>query len=234
MVGGDNWAMQKISIIMPVLNEAQCLSHLLERLQACRSDGEIIVVDGGSCDDSAELSKPYVDQLVNSLPGRAKQMNAGAAQANFLILLFLHADTVLPENALQEINQAISNGAAWGRFDVQFDCTDWPFKLIARMMNWRSRRTGICTGDQALFVRKSLFDQLGGFPEIALMEDIALSALLKTHSKPYCLKSKVTTAARRWQRHGIIKTILLMWRLRLSYFLGAHPDELARRYYGRS
>ncbi len=161
-------------------------------------------------------------------------MNCGAAGAQADVLLFLHADTVLPDNAVTLIVRAVAEGYHWGRFDVSFDSPQPIFKLIAFMMNWRSRLTSIATGDQALFMTRSAFDAVGGFPEIALMEDIAASASLKKLGRPCCLTDQVITSARRWQQHGIVKTILLMWWLRLCYFFGADPAELVLRYYRRS
>lgn len=224
----------KISIIIPVLNEAGQVAGRLQALQSLREHCQLIVVDGGSNDDSPTIAAPLADKLLHSERGRAKQMNTGAAQADADLLLFLHADTRLPSGAFELILQAIDGGYHWGRFDVAFDSPKPIFKLIAFMMNWRSRLTGIATGDQAMFVSKLAFQAVGGFPDIALMEDIALSALLKKQGKPCCLKSKVVTSARRWLQHGILKTILLMWRLRLAYFFGADPNDLAKRYYGKS
>ncbi len=224
----------QISIVLPVLNEAEHLSHTLQALQALRGRCQLIVVDGGSDDESSAIAAPLVDKLILSSRGRARQMNAGAAQADAEVLLFLHADTRLPEQAVHWINQAIAQGYQWGRFDVAFDSPKPVFKLIAFMMNQRSRLTGMATGDQALFMTRAAFTAVGGFPEIALMEDIAISQQLKKLGKPACINDKVVTAARRWQQHGIGKTILLMWQLRLAYFLGADPDDLAERYYGRS
>jgi rSAM/selenodomain-associated transferase 2 len=224
----------QISIVIPVLNEAEHLSAKLHALQVLRDRCQLIVVDGGSDDISPTLAEPLVDKLILSSRGRGRQMNAGAAQANAEILLFLHADTRLPEQAIDWITQAVAQGYQWGRFDVAFDSPKPVFKLIAFMMNQRSRLTGIATGDQTLFMTRAAFTAVGGFPEIALMEDIAISRQLKKLGKPACIKDKVVTAARRWQQHGIGKTIVLMWWLRLAYFLGADPDDLAERYYGRS
>lgn len=231
-----NWQDRRlqISIVIPVLNEAEHLSAKLLALQVLRDRCQLIVVDGGSDDSSATLAEPLVDKLILSSRGRARQMNAGAAQADAEILLFLHADTRLPEQAIHWIIQALAQGYQWGRFDVAFDSPKPVFKLIAFMMNQRSRLTGIATGDQTLFMTRAGFTAVGGFPEIALMEDIAISRQLKKIGKPACIKDKVITAARRWQQHGIGKTIVLMWWLRLAYFLGADPDDLAERYYGRS
>lgn len=222
-----------LSIIMPVVNEAGQLAGKLQALQPLRPHCELLLVDGGSDDGSQAIAKPLVDKVFHSSRGRARQMNAGAAQATAEVFLFLHADTRLPNNAIELILKAIDAGWVWGRFDVQFDSQHAIFKLIAFMMNWRSRLTGIATGDQALFITRGAFQAVGGFPEIALMEDIALSTALKKLGKPCCPKAKVTTSARRWQQHGVLKTILLMWRLRLRYFFGADPKQLAAIYYRR-
>jgi rSAM/selenodomain-associated transferase 2 len=161
-------------------------------------------------------------------------MNTGVAQADADLLLFLHIDTQLPDGAIELMIKSVNNGYLWGRFDVVFDTTQVMFKVIAFFMNHRSRLTGIATGDQCLFLTRQVFQLVGGFPQIALMEDVAMSAKLKKLGKPACLKAKVITSARRWQQHGIFKTILLMWRLRLAYFFGADPNNLATRYYRRS
>ena len=224
----------KMSIVIPVLNEGGRLIESLQSLQRLRTDCELLVVDGGSSDDSLSLATPLADKILSAPRGRAKQMNAGAAEATGDILLFLHADTSLPSGATQTISDAVQQGHQWGRFDVSFDSNQTIFKLIALMMNLRSRITGIATGDQALFVTRSAFDAIDGFPDIALMEDIAISNRLKKLAQPFCLNEKVTTSARRWQQNGVLKTILLMWRLRLAYFFGADPSKLAAYYYRRS
>ena len=222
-----------LSIIIPVLNEAEHLADRLQALQPLRDRCQLLLVDGGSSDASITVAQDRVDQVLASPRGRAKQMNAGAARAAAPVLLFLHADTRLPADALTAIQHAVAQGHVWGRFDVAFDSAKPVFKLIALMMNWRSRLTGIMTGDQALFVTRKAFSDIGGFPEIALMEDIAISKRLKAVGQPACLPNKVVTSARRWLQQGILKTILLMWRLRLAYFFGADPDRLAARYYRR-
>lgn len=223
----------QLSIIIPVLNEATQLSKSLQALQCLRSDCELLLVDGGSDDNSAIIAKTLVDQVLHSSSGRAIQMNTGAAQAQAETLLFLHADTQLPINGVACILQAMADGYQWGRFDVQFDSAKPVFKLIAFMMNARSRLTAIATGDQALFVSRQAFNKVACFPPIALMEDIAISTRLKKLGKPCCLKDKVLTSVRRWQRYGVLKTILLMWSLRLRFFLGADPADLAAIYYWR-
>lgn len=224
----------RLNIIIPVVNEAQQLAAKLKALQPLRSYCHVTLVDGGSQDGSAAIAATMVDQVLHSPRGRAKQMNSGAAQTDADVLLFLHADTGLPDNVIEHILQAIAKGYQWGRFDVSFDSPKLIFKLIAFMMNGRSRFTHIATGDQALFITREAFQRAGGFPEIALMEDIAICTRLRKLGKPACLRHKVITSARRWQQQGIIKTILLMWRLRLSYCLGADPDTLVMHYYRSS
>jgi rSAM/selenodomain-associated transferase 2 len=220
----------KFSIIIPTLNEANTIQVCLLALQVLRAHAEIIVVDGGSGDDTLLLATPYTDKILQSNQGRATQMNHGAKYALGEILLFLHADTELPEHALTLIEQSITPQQPWGRFDIQLRSASVMFTVIAFMMNWRSRLTGICTGDQVLFVTKTAFTAVGAYPNIALMEDIALSRALKKLSPPVCLRAKVTSSARRWQQQGIHKTIVLMWSLRLRYYLGADPTFLAELY----
>lgn len=219
-----------LSIVVPVLNEADGIGAALEALAPLRGRGaEIIVVDGGSDDDTCARAAPLASRVLAAPRGRASQMNAGAAAARGDVLLFLHADTRLPEEADRLVADGLArSGRVWGRFDVQFDGGALP--LIAFMMNLRSRVTGIATGDQAMFVTREAFVRAGGFPEIALMEDIALSARLKRLSPPLCLGRRVTTSPRRWHTQGVIRTVLLMWRLRLAYTFGAPPDALARAY----
>lgn len=216
---------------MPVLDEAETLASRLGELQRFRQRGaRLVVVDGGSGDDTLAIARAHADLAFVAPRGRAAQMNAGAAACPADVLLFLHADTALPENADALARRATLGPFAWGRFDVRIDSTRPLLRMVERMMNLRSRWTGIATGDQAMFVRHDLFRSVGGFPEIALMEDIALSRLLKRHGPPACLPERVVTSARRWERHGVLRTILLMWRLRAAYFLGADPARLARQY----
>jgi rSAM/selenodomain-associated transferase 2 len=222
-----------VSIIIPTLNEAGQIAATLQALQPVRAAGhEIIVVDGGSSDDTLALARPLADMLLPSLRGRSRQMNAGAAQARGDLLLFLHADTTLPQHALPAMLDGLSHsGRAWGRFDVRLSGRHALLRVIERMMNWRSRLTGIATGDQAMFVRRAVFQAVGNFPDIALMEDIALSRRLKRiGGAPLCLSTPVVTSSRRWEERGILRTMLLMWQLRLAYFLGASPARLARLY----
>jgi rSAM/selenodomain-associated transferase 2 len=218
-----------LSIIVPVLNEAPDIEAALRALAPYRRRGaEVVVVDGGSSDGTADLARPLADRVIETPRGRAVQMNAGAAAAAGDALLFLHADTRLPGDADRLVLDGLTH-RAWGRFDVRFDDGGW-LRLVAIMMNTRSRLTGICTGDQALFVRRDAFEAIGGFPSIALMEDIAASARLKRVSRPLCVHDRVTTSGRKWRKHGILRTILLMWRLRLAYFFGTDPVRLAREY----
>jgi rSAM/selenodomain-associated transferase 2 len=219
----------KLSIIVPVLNEAPGIEAALRALAPFRSRGaDVVVVDGGSSDGTADLARPLADRVIETPRGRAVQMNAGAAAAAGDALLFLHADTRLPNDADRLVLDGLTH-RRWGRFDVRFDDRGW-LRLVAIMMNTRSRLTGISTGDQALFVTRGTFEAIGGFPSIALMEDIAASARLKRIGRPLCLHDHVTTSGRKWRKHGILRTILLMWRLRLAYFFGTDPVRLARDY----
>jgi len=222
----------RLSIIIPVLDEASGIETRLAALTGLRRAGcEVIVVDGGSSDDTCETAAPLCDLLIRSERGRAVQMNAGAARARTDLLLFLHADTALPNGALDAIEAATRGAAfAWGRFDVLLDSPRRTLKLVAAMINLRSRLSGIATGDQALFMTRATFQHVNGFAPIALMEDVDLSRRLKRLARPHCLHLKVTTSARRWESRGVWRTIFLMWRLRLAYFFGASPDTLARRY----
>jgi rSAM/selenodomain-associated transferase 2 len=222
--------MAEISIIIPTLNEEAGIISFLIDLQPLRTHCELIVVDGGSDDNTVMLAESYVDVVIKSGKGRAMQMNAGAAAATAPILLFLHADTQLPDDAIEKINFAREQGYVWGRFDVTLTGNLIMLNVVAWLMNTRSRWTGIATGDQAIFVKKTVFDRINGFANIALMEDIDLSTRLKQQGKPCCVKSKVTTSGRRWIQFGIVKTIGLMWWLRLRYFFGAKPEHLAQLY----
>ncbi|HXX25037.1 MAG TPA: TIGR04283 family arsenosugar biosynthesis glycosyltransferase [Pseudolabrys sp.] len=218
-----------LSIVIPVLNEAAGIEAALRALAPLRTSGvEIIVVDGGSSDGTAALARPLADRVLSAPRGRAAQMNAGANVARGDALLFLHADTRLPDNASDLIRGALTTNA-WGRFDVRFD-SGGLLPLIAAMMNLRSRLTGVATGDQAMFMRREVSTAAGGFPDIALMEDVALAARLKRIGRPRCLSACVTTSGRRWRLHGTLRTVLLMWRLRLAYFFGSDPGKLARQY----
>lgn len=220
-----------LSIVVPVLNEADEIEAALMALANFRACGvEVIVVDGGSRDGTARLAEPLADRVIAGPQGRALQMNAGAAMARGNTLLFLHADTRLPDDADVLVSGGLARtGRIWGRFDVRID--DGPvLRLVAGMMNLRSRISGIATGDQAIFVTRAAFDRAGGYPPIPLMEDIVLSARLKRLGPPLCLSAKARTSSRRWRQYGIMRTVFLMWRLRLAYFAGADPAHLAQRY----
>ncbi|HZN85523.1 MAG TPA: TIGR04283 family arsenosugar biosynthesis glycosyltransferase [Burkholderiales bacterium] len=217
----------RLSVVVPVLDEAAGIEACLAALAPLRARGhEVIVVDGGSADATPRLAAPLADRVLAAPRGRAAQMNAGAAAATGEALLFLHADTVLPPEADRAVLAALES-RAWGRFDVRIASRDPRLALVGWCMNWRSRLSGIATGDQAIFVRRAAFP---GFPPIALMEDVAFSRAMKRVSAPACLRQRVSTSARRWERRGVLATVLLMWRLRLAYWLGADPEALARRY----
>lgn len=217
---------------MPCLNEGEIIIDALQALQPLRERGcEVIVVDGDSTDGTPALAKHWSDQVLRAPRGRAKQMNAGAAAAKGEILCFMHADTRLPDGADGLMIDGLARSRrSWGRFDVCIAGKHPLLPVVAWMMNHRSRLTGIATGDQAFFVTRSVFEAAGRFPEIALMEDIAFSKQLKIYSAPLCLTHKLTTSGRRWEQQGVWRTILLMWQLRLAYWLGADPDQLALRY----
>jgi rSAM/selenodomain-associated transferase 2 len=218
------------SIIIPTLNEAAGISACLAALQPLRSVCELIVVDGGSTDATAALATPWVDQCLCSPPGRAKQMNYGAAHAAGEVLVFLHADTFLPDQALAMIAESLGQGRCWGRFDVRLSGGHFLLKIIALMMNVRSRLTGIATGDQVIFVTRKAFMAVECYPDIALMEDIALSTALGKLGRPVCLRAKVTSSGRRWLGFGVLHTIVLMWWLRWRFACGDAPERLAAIY----
>lgn len=226
-------APEQISIIIPTLNEAVALETSLPALQLYRERGhEIIVVDGGSHDRTLAVARPQVDRLMQTVKGRAHQMNEGAEVAKHAILLFLHADSFLPEQADELIAQALeADNRHWGRFDIRLSNDSLIYRVIEQSVNWRSALSGIATGDQAIFVKKRSFEDVGFFDRIPLMEDVALSKKLRKVSAPCRLKQPVQTSSRRWEKHGVLRTILLMWRLRLAYALGARPEKLADKYY---
>lgn len=222
---------RRLSIIIPALNEADNILATLAPLQVMRQRGhEVIVVDGGSCDATVAHATPLADQIVHSEAGRARQMNAGVEHAQGDVLWFLHADTQVPVESDQQLLQSLQGPRVWGRFDVRLSGRHPLLRLIARMMNLRSCITGIATGDQGIFVRRDAFTQAGGFPQQPLMEDITLSIRLKKLGKPVCIKTPLVTSSRRWEKRGILRTVLLMWRLRLLYALGTDPVHLARLY----
>jgi rSAM/selenodomain-associated transferase 2 len=224
--------MSALSIIVPALNEEAGIVATLQALAPLRARGaEVIVVDGGSRDRTAAVARPHCDRLLAAPRGRATQMNAGAGAARGEVLLFLHADTRLPDDADRHVLDALAaSGRAWGRFDVRITGIHPLLPLVVAMMNLRSRLTGIATGDQAIFVMRTAFAVIGFYPDIPLMEDIVLSRRLKRLSRPLCLRSRALTSGRRWEKHGVMRTILMMWRLRLAFFLGAEPAALASRY----
>lgn len=212
---------------MPVLDEAAGIEASLRALAPLRARShEVIVVDGGSRDATAEIARAFSDRVIQAERGRAVQMNAGARAANGDALVFLHADCSLPSRAEERIREALRIHL-WGRFDVEIVGRDPLLKLVAWSMNQRSRLTGIATGDQAIFVRRDAFE---GFPELPLMEDVAFSRAMKKRGRPACLAERVAASGRRWESRGVLRTVVLMWRLRLLYALGASPDRLARLY----
>ncbi|MCK4707606.1 MAG: TIGR04283 family arsenosugar biosynthesis glycosyltransferase [Gammaproteobacteria bacterium] len=221
----------RIAVIIPTLNESNSISNTLKPLQSWRRRGhQIILVDAASNDGTVQKTDGLVDIVLTSRKGRAVQMNMGAEQADAEVLLFLHADTVIDEMADQQILTALSNDHCWGRFNVAFSSNKIIFKIIALMMNLRSCVTSIATGDQAIFVKKEFFEQVGRYPLLPLMEDIQLSILLKNYGRCFCLKSNVTTSSRRWEQKGVVKTVLLMWWLRFAYFIGVPVNRLKKWY----
>jgi rSAM/selenodomain-associated transferase 2 len=222
----------RITIVIPTLNEAAGIEGTLRPLQPLRERGhQVVVVDGGSTDQTVSVARGMADDVAVSAPGRALQQNAGAARATGDVLLFLHADTLLPPDADRLILDGLgTSGRSWGRFDVRLSGRQPALRVVERMMNLRSRATGIATGDQAIFVRRDWFRRAGGFPRIPLMEDVALSRTLRRMGPPLCLRRTVLTSSRRWEQRGILRTVVLMWRLRAAYALGADPARLAERY----
>ena len=220
-----------LRIVMPVFNEGGTLAARLTALGPLRARGaELVVVDGGSTDDTWAIASALADEVFLSPRGRASQMNAGARQATTDALLFLHADTQLPDGADHVIANALNAGHAWGRFDVRIESAAATLRAVAWLMNLRSRLTGIATGDQAIFIKRAAFESMGGFVDLPLMEDVELSTRLRRHSAPACIRIPVITSGRRWEQHGVWRTIALMWWLRAAYVFGADAEVLARRY----
>lgn len=220
-----------ISVIIPVRNEAATIESLLASLGGWRKAGhEVIVVDGGSDDGTVLLARSGCDQVLVTSPGRAVQMNAGARQARGTVLVFLHADTRLPKTAMERLAEFANSGYHWGRFDVRLSGPGALFRTISWFMNLRSRLSGIATGDQAIFVRRSVFESVNGYPDQPLMEDIELCRRLKQLSGPFFIDDPVVTDSRRWEQNGTWRTIWLMWRLRWRYWRGESPETLAREY----
>ena len=221
----------RLSIIVPMLNEAAGIVATLGALAPLRARGhEVIAVDGGSHDGTAALCRGRADRVVTAARGRARQMNAGARLASGDVLVFLHADTILPAHADALVSEALKLGAQWGRFDIRIAGRSRLFPLIAALMNLRSLLSGIATGDQAMFIRRDLFIDIGGFPVQPLMEDIELSHRLRLLGRPACLHERVVTSGRRWDANGVWRTTLLMWRLRWRYWRGTPVEELAKAY----
>ena len=221
----------RVSIVIPTLDERNHIGLLLSDLEPLRQTGhEVIIADGASTDGTRTLAGARADRLLLAPQGRASQMNAGAGTATGDVLWFLHADSRVLPRAQSQLLDACRTGAIWGRFDVRLAGHRPLLRLVERMMNWRSRLTGIATGDQGIFVTRAAFEAVGGFPPIPLMEDVALSKALRRQARPVCLSGPILTSSRRWEENGILSTILLMWRLRLAYALGADPRRLADLY----
>jgi len=222
----------RISIIVPVFNESACIVSCLENLQKFRDKGhEVIVVDGGSDDDTVARAGPLADMVIQHQKGRARQMNAGAELARGDLFLFLHADTILPADADRLILDCVKLHAdCWGRFDIKLSGTHWLFRAIGFFMNVRSRITGIVTGDHGIFVSRRWFESVNGYEAIDIMEDISISKRLKKLGHPVCLNATAITSSRRWEEFGILRTIFKMWKMRLAYALGIKPDHLVAQY----
>lgn len=219
----------QLSIIVPTLDEAECVGALLQQLQQLRTRGhEVILVDGGSRDATVTLAEPLVDKLLITPACRARQMNTGAGAANGQVLWFVHADSVIPDKA--DVLILKSAGQLWGRFNIHMSGDRLLLRVVERLMNLRSRITGIATGDQGIFVSRALFKRIGGYTDLPLMEDIDLSKRLKREQRPVCLQNTLTTSSRRWEQKGVVRTILMMWYLRLAWFLGVPATRLASRY----
>lgn len=225
-----------VSIVVPVLNEAAFLSDGLSVLQSLRGHNveiegvEVIVVDGGSGDNSVEVAKQVADRVIVGSRGRASQMNAGAKEAVGDIVLFMHADTTLPENFTAVLQDWKAQRPQWGFFTVRLSGKGFWLRVIERCMNWRSKLTRVATGDQCLFVERDLFLSVGGFEDIPIMEDVALSKRLRRLFRPHICVQRVTTSSRRWEQYGILRTVMLMWWLRLLYFFGVSPHKLISYY----
>lgn len=225
--------MKSISIIIPVLNEQENIRSLLKLLQSARSYGaELVVVDGGSTDSSCEYAESLCDHLVHSGRGRARQMNAGAKIANGTVLWFLHADSIPSDEIIERLMKVCAGGkSVWGRFNISMTGSHLLLKIVALMMNIRSRVTGIATGDQGIFMHRNLFEEVNGFPDLPLMEDITICSELKKSKMPLCCTEKLVTSSRRWEEKGILRTIVLMWWIRFAYAMGRDPEKLHQQYY---
>ncbi|MDY8108545.1 TIGR04283 family arsenosugar biosynthesis glycosyltransferase [Fulvimarina sp. 2208YS6-2-32] len=219
-----------LSVVIPVLNEAASIARTLRDARRACPNGVIIVVDGGSSDATVAMAEGLADIVAHSPPGRARQMNAGAGTVDAAVLLFLHADTQLPDGAERLIAEGLADGRAWGRFDVAIAGRSRLLPLVAAMMNLRSRSTGVATGDQAIFATREAFAAVEGFPQIALMEDVAMSKRLRRLSRPACVRAKAITSGRRWDANGAVRTIAAMWLLRLAFVCGVPPGRIANLY----
>ncbi|MGB3621522.1 MAG: TIGR04283 family arsenosugar biosynthesis glycosyltransferase [Ketobacter sp.] len=223
------------TVVIPVLNEAQQMDHLLlDVLTKTGGRWHVIVVDGGSRDATVGITKRYPVELLSAPAGRAFQMNMGASRAKGELVLFLHADTRLPMQFNTHMEHFIAGSLVWGRFNVRLDSAGYRLRVVANLMNLRSRISAIATGDQAIFMKLDTFREISGFDEIPLMEDIDISKRLKQLSRPFCIADPVVTSSRRWLQDGVVYTILLMWFMRLAYWLGVSPQRLWRWYYGNS
>ena len=222
---------RRVSVVIPCLDEGAIVQERLEALQSLRQQvHELILVDGGSRDGTAESARPLVDRVIVTAAGRARQMNRGASLASGDILWFLHLDSMLPVDAVPAVQRCGAGAHAWGRFGIRLSGRDPVFRVVERLMNWRSRLSGIATGDQGIFVSRELYRRVGGYPEIPIMEEIAFSKRLKRYARPVCVDQFITTSSRRWERNGPLRTIALMWFMRLAYALGADPAWLAGLY----
>ncbi len=214
-----------------MLNEAATIAGTLDALRRGAPDAEIVVVDGGSTDLSIATARPLCDAVISASRGRAQQMNAGARASRGEVLAFVHADTIVPQTFAADIASALSDPAVvGGRFDVKLDSSALPFRIIGAMISLRSRISRTGTGDQAIFVRRDVFDRLGGFPALELCEDLEFSRRLKRAGRVACLRARVTTSARRWHRDGVIRTVIRMWLIRAMYLMGVPPARLKRMY----
>ena len=214
-----------------MLNEAAAIASTLVALRRGAPDAEIVVVDGGSIDASVAQARPLCDALIVASRGRARQMNAGARASHGDAIAFVHADTIVPPTFAADIASALSDSAAvGGRFDVELDDRAIPYRIIGAMISLRSRLSRTGTGDQAIFVRRAIFDRLGGFPELELCEDLEFSRRMKRAGRVACLRARVTTSARRWNRDGVVRTVVRMWLIRAMYLLGVPPARLKRMY----
>jgi rSAM/selenodomain-associated transferase 2 len=223
--------LKKLSVIVPMLNESPRIAGTLNALRRVAPDAEIIVVDGGSSDASIAIARPLCDVLISASRGRALQMNAGAHRSHGDVLVFVHADTIVPSTFAADIASALSDPAVvGGRFDVRLDASDLPYRIIGAMISLRSRISRTGTGDQAIFVRRDVFDRLGGFPELELCEDLEFSRRLKRAGRIARLHTRVTTSARRWNRDGLVRTVVRMWMIRAMYLMGVSPARLKRMY----